>query len=137
MAWKPPGVTGPLPIFTAEGPQFYQAAFRHNRAFAKPSSGGYQTRLTPAQERQFRLWVRAHRVPFDPNARTVDYDMRGYWKATGGRGWSPGQHFPDLYKTPYDTSFSAESLYATRLNPFRWRGNTLVDTRTGSPVFRA
>jgi hypothetical protein len=73
-------------------------------------------------------------VPFDPNASTVDYDMRGYWSASGGKGWTSGSHFPDTYKTPYDTTFSAESKYAKSDTPFVWRGDTLIDKRSGNPV---
>src|SRR5215469_3318780 len=54
------------PLFTAEGPQFYQQAFQHNQAFAKP--GPYHTQLTPKEEQAFRQWVAKNKVPFDPNA---------------------------------------------------------------------
>jgi hypothetical protein len=119
------------PLFTDEGPQFYDAAYRHNAPFA--TGGSYQTRLIPAQERRFRSWITDNKVPFDPDAKIADYDMRGFWKDTGG-DWSGG-HFPDTYKTPYDTSFSNESKYATKNNPFKWQGDSLIDTRDGSVVF--
>jgi hypothetical protein len=130
------------PVFTEEGPQFYQRAFARNRQFAKP--GPYQTALSPMQEAAFRLWVAKNNIPFDTGARTVDYDMRGYWLANAGRAPTAREPngeigFTDTFKTPYDTTFSAESKYATPNNPFRWGGpggNSLLDTRSGQTIFR-
>lgn len=123
-----------MPLFSREGPQFYAAAYAHNAPFA--TQGTYQTPLSPAEEQAFRHWVAQNDVPFDPDAATVDYDMRGFWRSqiTGGGDWGGG-HFPDTYKTPYDTSFSAESQYATPDNPFSWHGDWLVDSRSGQVVF--
>lgn len=127
-----PEALGP-PRFSSEGPQFYDQAYAVNKPFALP--GPYTTKLAPADELMFRRWVAQNNVPFDPNAKVADYDMRGFWKDTGGHGWRPGAHFPDTYKTPYDTSFSRESRYSTPNNPRVWRGDTLVDTRTGFPFY--
>ncbi len=124
------------PLFTSEGPQFYQAAFKHNSAFALP--GPYQTKLSSDEEQEFRKWVKENNVPFDVNAKTVDYDMRGYWKsmvAGNQPAWKQGSHFPDTFKTPYDTTFSAESKYAKQGTPFVWKGDNLIDTRTGAVIF--
>lgn len=136
-AGLPPGGGGPL--FTGEGPDQYQAAFAHNSAFAKPSTTDYQTQLDPATEKQFRDWVAKNNVPFAPNDKTTDYDMRGYYQAMmqgNAPKWSGADsHFPDTFKTPYDTTFSAESQYATPDNPFKWQGDNLVDSRTGALVF--
>lgn len=123
------------PVFTQEGPQFYQQAFARNRPFALP--GPYETALPGGgmQEQQFRQWLTANRVPFDPNAATSDYDMRGFFASGQAGRWRPGDHFPDTFKTPYDTSFSAESKYAAPNNPLRWNGQQLVDSRTGRVVF--
>jgi hypothetical protein len=131
----PVGMQGGGPLFTDEGPQYYDRAYQHNKPFA--TAGPYQTPLPAPQEQQFRQWVQQKRVPFDPNAAVVDYDMRGYWKDTGG-AWEGGKtHFPDTYKTPYDTTFSKESKYATPNCPFTWQGDNLIDTRDGSLVFGA
>jgi hypothetical protein len=121
------------PLFTAEGPQLYQQAYAQNKTYAKP--GPYQTKLAPAAEAAFRAWLAQSHVPFDPNARTVDYDMRGYYQATGGPPHQAGQHFPDTYKTPYDTTFSGESRYAKPNTPLVWVGNKLVNRSTGQVVF--
>lgn len=119
------------PLFSGEGPQYYSDAYRHNRPFA--TAGPYQTALDPNRERAFRGWVQANQVPFDPNAPVVDYDMRGFWQDTGG-AWKGG-HFPDTYKTPFDTTFSKESKYATPNCPFVWQGDNLVDLRNGQLIF--
>jgi hypothetical protein len=119
------------PLFSGEGPEYYSAAYAHNAPFARP--GPYQTPLTPAEEQAFLDWVKKNNVPFDPTAQTVDYDMRGYWRSTGG-SWRGG-HFPDTYKTPYDTTFSAESKYATANCPFVWKGDSLVDQRNGQLIY--
>lgn len=124
--------------FTQEGPQFYKAANKQNAPFAKPSPTfvPYQTQLDPLQELAFRAWLQRYQVPFDPHAQATDYDMRGYYKATGGAPHTSGMHFPDTFKTPYDTSFSNESKYATANNPFTWQGNNLIDRRTGRVAFK-
>lgn len=124
-----------MATFSSEGPQFYNQAYALYSPFA--TTGPYVTKLSLPQERAFRKWVAKYRVPFNAAAgqgAVSDYDMRGFWKATKGRPYRGG-HFPDTYKTPYDTTFSAESRYATRSNPFRWVGQNLVDTRDGTVVF--
>lgn len=121
------------PVFSGEGPQFYARAFARNSPFAKP--GPYQTKLPPAEERKFRAWVRENGVPFDPNAKHVDYDMRGFWRATKGKR-RQDQFFPDAWKTPFDTTFAGDSKFAKPGIPFRWEHKNqgegvLVDERTG------
>lgn len=127
------------PLFTDEGPEYYQRAFQHNRPFAVPSQTNYQTVLTPGMENQFRQWVRSSKAAFDVNAQIVDYDMRGYWLemyTNGSLKPSAPPFYPDTYKTPYDTTFSQQSKYATSDNPFKWvDGATMIDTRDGSIVF--
>jgi len=126
------------PTFTTEGPELYQQAYAGNKQFAKP--GPYHTPLSPEEEKQFRSWLKSSKNTggFDPDAPISDYDMRGYWKdvVSKGKGAAKaGEHFPDTYKTPYDTTFSAESKYATPDNPYVWQGDTLVDKRSGAPRF--
>src|SRR5882672_877243 len=127
------------PIFTAEGPKYYDAALRHNQAWAV--AGSWVTALTLVQEANFKSWVVYFNIPFDVNASIVDYDMRGYWLANGGTAVLPvhaaGDHFPDTYKTPYDTTFSGESQYAKPGTPFKWHGNQLIDDRDGTIIFDA
>lgn len=132
-----PEATG-NPIFNQEGPQFAQRAYQHNAPFA--TKGSYKTQLSPDQESAFRQWVILNHVPTDPDNPTSDYDMRGYWLAMSQGKTEPwkgqGSHFPDTYKTPYDTTFSAESQYAKPGAPFVWEGDQLADTRNNSVVFR-
>ena len=139
ISGQPPQQTGGQPLFTQEGPQYYGAAFAHNQPSA--TRGPYQTQLSPDEETQFRQWVKQKQVPFDPGVATQDYDMRGYWKAQQSgleKPWKgSGAHFPDTYKTPYDTSFSGESKYAQPGTPWAWHGDDLIDTRTGQIVFRS
>lgn len=68
--------------------------------------------------------------------------MRGYWRAlmagdpVAVRGYDPNDqkwHFPDVWKTPFHESFSAESKYAAPNAP-KWQGNTLV-TPAGVVVY--
>jgi hypothetical protein len=123
------------PLFTDEGPQYYSAAYRHNAPFAKPAP--YNTKLNPQQEKAFRGWVLNNHVPFDVNDPVQDYDMRGFWLSKAKAGTEPGGGvgYPDTFKTPYDTTFSAESKYATANCPFVWHGDNLVDLRDGTLVF--
>jgi hypothetical protein len=131
------------PIFTQEGPDFYDQAHAHNSPFA--TAGPYLTVLTGPQETDYRAWVTANNVPTDPDEDPSDYDMRGFYVASmidnTVPDWTgPPAHFPDTWKTPYDTSFSAESQYATASCPFHWVtdpewGDLLLDGRNGQIVF--
>jgi hypothetical protein len=143
-AYLPMGTSSPLApmmnkaLFSGEGPQYYGQAFAHNSPFAMPSSTNWQTQLSPEDERTFTDWVRQNKVPFNPADKTPDYDMRGFWQAMqSGQAekWTPGSHFPDTFKTPYDTTFSAESKYAKPGTPFKWQGDNLIDTRSGQLIF--
>ena len=101
--------------------------------YAKP--GPYMTVLPPDQEQQFMQWVIQNKVPFDPNAATSDYDMRGFFQALQAgdpRAHSaidPNDqqlHFTDYWKTPTHATFSRESKYATEDAP-HWEGDKLID----------
>lgn len=119
-------------VFRTEGHPLLGRAYARNARFATPRTPAhYQTPLDPAHELMFRAWLNRYRIPFDPNARRVDYDMRGYFLHSGGAPHPAGAHFPDTFKTPFDTTFSRESRYATRRNPYVWDGNRLIDRRSG------
>jgi hypothetical protein len=126
------------PLFTEEGPEHLAAALKHNLPFA--TKGPFQTALAPHEEAAFRTWVAQNKVPFDPEEKMPDYDMRGFWKAQQTGQTEPwkgqGSHFPDTFKTPADTTFSAESKYAKKA-PFVWKGNDLIDLSTGQLIFRS
>lgn len=114
------------PIFTHEGN--YKAAYAFFSPYAKP--GPYTTALSPAQQQQFNSWVAQYHVPI-----TIDYDMQGYWLANGSKPYNGSTHFPDTFKTPYDTTFSRESKYASANNPFDWVGQQLINIHTGKIIF--
>lgn len=111
--------------------------------YANPAANGqYQTALSPEEEDTFQKWVTANRVPFDPSPQS-DYDMRGFFKAlvTGdprakqSLNQNDGRmHFPDVWKTPYHKSFSAESQYATKDAP-KWNAKDQLVDKSGKVVF--
>jgi hypothetical protein len=107
--------------------------YARNREWAK--RGSYQTRLSPAEEKEFHGWLYKNAVPFDPHwppdQSMQDYDMRGFYKAMKKGDplakQDPGSlHFPDKWKTPYHETFSNQSMYATPDAP-QWKGGALVD----------
>lgn len=120
-----------------------QENYARNKEWAKQVP--YFTVLSPQDEIAFRAWIAQNKVPFNPNTPITDYDMRGYWKSLLGKsatGTSINQydkkpHYPDTYKTPYDQTFSKESIYATPKAP-AWSddGRYLKDS-TGKILFDA
>lgn len=99
-------------------------------SWISPANVPWMTKLQPWEEAMFRLWVKANKIPFDPNNAVADYDMRGYWKALisgdpkAKQSASTG-HFPDTWKTPFHQSFSNESIYRTPNAP-HWEKDKLV-----------
>ena len=105
---------------------------------------GYNTELPLADEWEFRNWLKENQVPFDPEAKATDYDMRGYWQ--GLRQQSPharptevnpndnSPHYTDYYKTPLHESFSSGSKFAGPDTPSWNRQDQLVDP-TGKILF--
>lgn len=69
------------------------------------------TRLTPAEEAQFRRWAVLNGIA-DVDAPDSRYDYRGYWKTTKGAGHAEGDHYPDTFKQHGHPSFSVESQYS-------------------------
>lgn len=111
------------------------SVYDRNREYVRPGKHVYNTTLVGPGEALFRAWVRRQNVPFDPDAKTSDYDMRGFWKAlkdgdpkaTNAVDPNDGKlHYPDYWKTPYHQSFSNESQWATDDAP-HWAGDKLVD----------
>lgn len=98
------------------------------------AQANYFTALSPEDEMQFRQWITANDVPFNPADAISDYDMRGFWKALqmqDPRAMSsinPNDHrihYPDIWKTPYHDTFSADSQWAMPGAP-KWKGSQLV-----------
>jgi hypothetical protein len=121
---EPPGV---LPIARRQNPdEMFTPAqnFARNQQWARP--GPYQTQLTPAEEQQFQNWLRQNNI--DLSRHEPAYDMRGFWKGIQAgdpraksalnpddidpRTLQPRLHWPDAWKTPYEATFSDESMYA-------------------------
>jgi len=73
------------------------------------------TQLNPEEEVQFDVWAGKMRSEgkIHPLDDFSDYDMRGYWKETGGNeSLKAGEHFPDKWKRPNHPTFSTESVYS-------------------------
>jgi len=99
--------------------------------------------LAPDEEKQFRSWVSANKVPFDPAAKDSDYDMRGFWKAlqagdekavTAMNSNDGKPHYPDYWKTPFHRTFSRDSQWATPDAPTWNQQDQLVDAN-GNVMF--
>jgi hypothetical protein len=111
-----------------------QVIFQRNLQYANPI---WQTKLTqlPAdQEQAFLNWVKENKIPFDPNSKNQDYDMRGFYLSllqrdpkavTSENQYDQAMHFPDTFKTPYHETFSEESIFAGDKAP-RWDGSKLI-----------
>jgi hypothetical protein len=90
--------------------------------YVRPIPSTYNTPLPPLQEQMFRAWLQANSVPFDPNAKRSDYDMRGFFsalqqgdpRATSAIDPNDARmHYPDYWKTPLHQTFSNQSQFAT------------------------
>lgn len=103
----------------------------------------YDTKLSTMDEIMFRQWLAENNVPFNPDKKGQDYDMRGYYLGLQqGRPESrPTQidpidqrpHYPDTYKTPSHEMFSNESQYAGPNAP-RWGPGDSLGTPSGRRV---
>ena len=120
-----------------------QKVYARNMAYAKPDWQTGLAQLSPEQEQQFLQWVKAKNVPFNPNDKTADYDMRGFWQAlqqgdaramSGVNPTTQSLHYPDVWKTPYHESFSAESQWAGDGAP-TWQDDKLVSP-SGEIIFQ-
>lgn len=143
---SPGGAVAPhgKPLFTREGgagdsdesAQLNERAYEHNAQYATKmdrSGKSYNTHLSPEDETAFRAWLKSKSIKkesFDPDKSTNDYDMRGFWKYNHVAAnalpaeESPDRHFPDTWKTPFDTSFSGESNYAnSAAESLVWEGD--------------
>ena len=106
--------------------------YARNQQFAKP--GPYTTVLTPQEEREFLNWVRVNNVNWTPEDQS--YDMRGFWKALKAgdpratTAIDPGDktlHYTDVWKTPYEATFSNQSMYALPNAPVWKQGPLFQD----------
>jgi hypothetical protein len=116
--------------------------YARNQQWAAPSQDGYTTNLGD-REPEFQAWVKQNKVPFDPNQRNPDYDMRGFW--LGLQSGDPRarsaidpndskMHFPDYWKTPYHETFSNESKWALPNAP-AWNPQDQLIAPNGTVLF--
>lgn len=124
---------------------------RKNAPYVSPHQMRPQnTPLGMGDEMLFRGWLAKNNVPFDPEAQSTDYDMRGFYK--GLQSGDPRAqaavdpndsrlHYPDFWKTPAHQTFSNESQWAKPMAP-QWTpddklaapsGRILYDDRNPNP----
>jgi hypothetical protein len=121
--------------FDAEDPQYYNRNFERNSQWLAPGEHNYNTQLNPQEEDAFRRWMKDNKVPFKPDEKVTDYDMRGFYKAlqvgdpTAVQAVDPNDnrmHFPDKWKTPYAATFSDQSQWADPSKAPGWQGDQYV-----------
>lgn len=148
-----PGIAAMLQSFLAQStaqaaPDPYEAQlqewYQRNQAWMKQGAQNFNMSLTPREEVQFRQWLAANNVPFNPDAPLTDYDMRGFWKAmnTGDEraknAVDPNDqklHYPDYWKTPYHETFSAESQWADPVKAPKWNDKDQLVLPGGKVIF--
>jgi len=126
----------PLDRYANPEDQPHDVSLAFNKAWSKP--GPYVTPLNPEQEAKFRQWAaqnpKAAGVGDElgpaPNFAPLpmaDYDVQGHWLAAQGGDpratlvvspWDGKLHGNDAWKTPYDGTFSRESIYALPTAPY-------------------
>lgn len=103
----------------------------------------YNTALSPLEEMAFRQWVSSNSVPFNPDAQSSDYDMRGFYRGlqqqspmaqSGVNANDNKLHYSDYYKTPSHQSFSSESQWADQNTP-QWVNDSQLASPSGKIVF--
>lgn len=128
------------PLFKGEGHP--QGAYTHNQKWAV--QGPYQTALGAQKEQRFQDW--AKRFEGQQGIKVnKEYDYRGWWLNSSPQerheAIAKGGHFTDKWKTPYDTSFSNQSIYSKPGNPLVWRVNKngvgiLINKNNGRLILR-
>lgn len=118
--------------------------YKRNQPYVKAGASGFNTALPMADELAFRGWLQQNKVPFDPEAKVTDYDMRGFFKALQGgdpaaqsavNQYDNQLHYPDKWKTPYHESFSNESQWANERAP-RWGDGDILADSSGRVISR-
>jgi len=119
--------------------------FQRNQQYINPSAPqNYNTQLPQIEEFAFREWLQKNKVPFDPEAKVTDYDMRGFFKALQSgdpaaksaiNEYDKQLHYPDKWKTPYHESFSNESQWANPNAP-RWGDGDILSNASGRVLSR-
>lgn len=73
----------------------------------------FNTQLAENEEQAFQSWLQAESKKLNRNIENdiIDYDLRGFWKESGGKSLSGG-HLTDKFKKPNHPTFSIESMYS-------------------------
>ena len=73
----------------------------------------FNTTLNQDEENAFQGWLKTEsaKAGRDLSNDIIDYDLRGFFKETGGKPLSGG-HLVDTYKKPNHPTFSIESKYS-------------------------
>lgn len=117
--------------------------YTRNQPYVREGQHQYNTPLDPLHELMFQGWLKKNNVPFDAEAPTTDYDMRGFYKALQDRdpramsSVNPNDnqmHYPDTWKTPYHETFSAHSQWATPVAP-QWNQQDQLISPGGRILF--
>ncbi len=119
------------------------SVYERNQPYVLPGQHSFNTQLPTLQEFQFRKWLGENKVPFEAEAPVTDYDMRGFYmalqagdpRATSAVNSNDGQmHYPDVWKTPYHETFSADSQWA-RPNAPQWNDQDQLVGPNGRILF--
>jgi hypothetical protein len=120
-----------------------EETLRRNQPFINPASGNnFNTPLGTMDEFTFRNWLAQNRVPFNPDAKVSDYDMRGFYRGLtqenprARAAVNPNDfqmHYPDFWKTPYHGTFSNGSQWAGPTAPM-WTGDDKLVAPNGRIV---
>jgi hypothetical protein len=147
--------SGPPPLAAGKAvvpPKDQEAneSFARNAPWIAAGDHTYNTPLTAAEEKEFRSYIadRSDKQDlgreFDPKAKIVDYDMRGWWKAMkagdkrAALAVNPAdklKHRSDYWKTPYHKTFSAQSQWANPAMAPHWNERDQLVTPDGKVVF--
>lgn len=111
--------------------------------YAKKGVTNFTTDLGK-DEPAFRKWVKEKKIPFDPDQKYSDYDMRGFWRGlqthdphavTGINPNDEKLHFSDWWKTPYHKSFSNESQWADPATAPHWDDKDRLILPNGKVIY--
>lgn len=122
---------------------FSQSNTNRNAPYIREGAGNFNTPLSMLDELAFRAWVKENNVPFNLDAATTDYDMRGFYRglqqqnprAVSSMNANDGRmHYPDYWKTPLHQTFSQDSQWAGPMAP-RWNQQDQLIAPSGRIMF--
>jgi len=103
---------------TPYSPGQYTRLFKQPALMTGNAVSGYDTPLTPGQEKQFQGWLgqqgeagKGFQEQENSPTQKTDYDMRGYWQSSGWIPHEAGAHYIDQYKKPNHITNSDQSQY--------------------------